>query len=181
MRCRSTSVRQWALTPSYVRRVLNALRGLELIQEVGELNLFLAHPLMGAASPSPDGTALDVQGLWANDSFFIPRTIASVPSQDLSSAEKLFFAVLRRCEEKRWHHKVTAKQQTLGNELGIGTREVQKLVAALEAKGLVDVQDRRRYGRTNVMRTHVRTPWVGRTRAAARSDNQQARAQRWDL
>lgn len=171
--------RRLGLTPSYVRRVLHDLERLKLIQRDGDFTLFCAHPWMGAATAPEVVTFLDVEGRWATDAFYLPATIARLRRRELGTGEKVFFAVLRRYEKRRWGV-IAAKQRTLGLELGIGDRQVQKFVAKLKAKGLLDVEDRRRYRRANVMRTHVRTPLAGKTGEGARAESSRQRASRGD-
>ncbi len=156
------------LTASYVRRGMAALQRVGLIGRKDDFVLFGAHPTMGSTPVVADGL-IDVEGQWSNDAFYLPATIACLSSNVLSASAKLFFAILRRYE-KRYYGQVTAKQATLGSELGVGTRQVQTHVAQLERLGFIDVEDRRRYRRPNVIHTHILpNPLVGETRQTARA------------
>lgn len=168
------------LTPSRVRRILHELAEHGLIEVRGEMKLFLPHRWIETVVDDErplESLALDVAERWGSDAYYLPRTIARLPTAVLTPGEKTFFALVRRYE-KRWHGKVTAKQVTLGDELGIGPRQVQKFVASLEKKGLLDVELRRKLRRPSFMHTHVRTPWLDKTREEARAENQRQRSRR---
>lgn len=171
--------RRTGLSTSYVRRALRDLERLKLIARDGDFTLFCAHPWMGGGTAPEEVTFLDVEHRWATDAFYLPARIARWRTRELGAGEKIFFAICRRYESRSWGV-IAAKQRTLGLELGIGDRQVQKFVAKLKAKGLLDVEDRRRYRRPNVMHTRVRAPVAEKTEEGARGERHRQRALRGD-